>query len=91
VALLIVCVLIRLCTQLAVPRWATYISAFIVIIILQCLSITFSFTIHTFSDLNSTSFLPVRDYTYFIANSTRLPMTVEASSGTLGTGSSAHG
>jgi polyisoprenyl-phosphate glycosyltransferase len=91
VALLIVCVLIRLCTQLVVPRWATYISAFIVIIILQCLSITFSFTIHTFSDLNSTSFLPVRDYTYFIANSTRLPMTVEASSGTLGTGSSVHG
>jgi hypothetical protein len=55
------------------------------------LSITFSLTIHTFSDLNSTSFLPVRDYTYFIANSTRLPMTVEASSGTLGTGSSVHG
>jgi polyisoprenyl-phosphate glycosyltransferase len=90
-ALLILCVFIRLCTSLAIPGWATYVSAFIVIILLQALSITFSVTIHAFSGLNSTSFLPVRDYMYFIANSTSLPVTVGASSGPLGTGSSAHG
>ena len=91
VALLIICVLIRLCTSLAVPGWATYVSAFIVIILLQVLSITFSFTIHTFSDLNSMSFLPIRDYMYFIANSTRLPTTLNTSSGMHGAGSSVDG
>jgi polyisoprenyl-phosphate glycosyltransferase len=91
VALLLVCIFIRLFTSLAVPGWATYVSGFIVIILLQILSITFSFTIHAFSDLNSMSFLPVRDYTYFIGDSKNLPMIVQASSDTAGTCSSIHG
>ena len=91
VALLAVCVFIRLFTSLAIPGWATYVSAFIVIILLQILSITFSFTIHTFSDLNSMSFLPVRDYTHFIAESKELRMAVAAASGTVRPTSSVHG
>jgi len=90
VALLAICILIRLCTSLAVPGWATYASAFIVVILLQVLSITFSFTIHAFSDLNSMTFLPARDYTYFIAHSKSLPVQAETSSDALGTSSSAH-
>jgi glycosyltransferase involved in cell wall biosynthesis len=90
VALLAICMFIRLFTSLAVPGWATYVSGFIVIILIQILSITFSFTIHAFSGLNSLSFLPVRDYTYFIGASKSLPMTVEALSGVVGTCSSVH-
>jgi polyisoprenyl-phosphate glycosyltransferase len=89
-ALLAVCVFIRLFTSLAVPGWATYVSGFIAIILLQILSITFSFTIHTFSDLNSMSFLPVRDSAHFIADFQDLPTAVEAASGAVGTASSVH-
>lgn len=64
--LLAVIVGIRLFTNLAVPGWATYASAFILIILLQVLSITFSIALHSFSDSNSMSFLPVRDYMYFV-------------------------
>jgi hypothetical protein len=88
--LLAACVFIRLFTSLAVPGWATYVSAFIAIILLQILSITFSFTIHAFSDLNSMSFLPVRDSTHFIADSKDLLASVEAASGATGTTSSVH-
>jgi polyisoprenyl-phosphate glycosyltransferase len=84
VGLLAICIITRLFTSLAVPGWATYVSGFIVIILLQILSITFSFTIHAFSDPNSMSFLPVRDYSYFISIANSLPMTVQASSGTVG-------
>jgi polyisoprenyl-phosphate glycosyltransferase len=90
-ALLGICIFIRLFTSLAVPGWATYVSGFIAIIILQVLSITFLFTIHAFSDLNSMSFLPVRDYSYFIGESKSLPMAVEGSSATIETSASGHG
>jgi hypothetical protein len=82
--LLAICIFIRLFTSLAVPGWATYVSGFIVIILLQILSITFSFTIHAFSHLNGMSFIPIRDYSYFISVSKSLPVTVKASSGTVG-------
>jgi polyisoprenyl-phosphate glycosyltransferase len=91
VSLLAICILIRLFTSLAVPGWATYVSGFIVIILLQILSITFSFTIHAFSGLNGMSFLPVRDCTYFISDSKNLPMTPETSAGTVGSCSSVYG
>jgi polyisoprenyl-phosphate glycosyltransferase len=90
VALLAVCLSIRLFTSLAVPGWATYVSGLITVILIQILSITFSFTIHAFSDLNSMSFLPVRDCTYFIGDSKNLPLAVEASSGTVGACSSIY-
>jgi polyisoprenyl-phosphate glycosyltransferase len=91
VSLLAICIFIRLFTSLAVPGWATYVSGFIVIILLQILSITFSFTIHAFSGLNGMSFLPVRDCTYLISDSTNLPMTPETSAGTVGSCSSVYG
>jgi glycosyltransferase involved in cell wall biosynthesis len=90
VALLAVCLWIRLFTSLAVPGWATYVSAFIVVILIQILSVTFSFTIHAFSDPNSMSFLPARDYTYFLSHAKGLPMTLENSPDALGTRPSTH-
>jgi len=70
------CVGIRLFTNWATPGWATYVSAFILIILLQVLSITFSVTLHSFSDSNSTSFLPIRDYAYFIGTHQKLGHSV---------------
>jgi len=91
VGLLAICILIRLFTSLAVPGWATYVSGFIAIILLQMLSITFSFTIHACSGLHGMSFLPVRDCAYFINDAHCLPMTDEASSGPVGGRSSVYG
>jgi polyisoprenyl-phosphate glycosyltransferase len=76
--LLAVCSAIRLFTSLAVPGWATYVSAFIVVIMLQILSITFLFTVQAFSGLNSMAFLPTRDYAYFVSYITPLPLTAES-------------
>jgi hypothetical protein len=91
IALLGVVMSIRLFTSLAIPGWATYVSAFIVIVMLQILSITFSFTIRVFSDLNRMALLPIRDYTYFIGDAKSLPVTVDASPGAVETRSSVYG
>jgi glycosyltransferase involved in cell wall biosynthesis len=89
-ALLALCVSIRLFTSLAIPGWATYVTGFIVIILIQVFAITFSFTLHAFSDLNSMSFLPVRDYSYFIAHSRSLPIGKETSPDIVRPSSSVH-
>jgi polyisoprenyl-phosphate glycosyltransferase len=89
-ALLALCIVTRLFTSLAVPGWATYVTGLIAIILLQIFSITFTFTLHAFSDTNSMSFLPIRDCSYFIATPTNLPGGGEALSGALRTPSSAH-
>jgi hypothetical protein len=91
VALLAGVIFIRLFTPPAVPGWATYVSGFIAFILLQILSITFAFTIHTFSDMNSMAFLPVRDCPYFIGDIKSLPVAVETSSDTVGTCTSVYG
>ncbi|MBE9125264.1 MULTISPECIES: glycosyltransferase [unclassified Coleofasciculus] len=63
---LLVIVTIRVITTLAIPGWTSYLVALFLIIIIQfiMLSIFFIFTI--LSGRNSSSFIPKRDYHYFV-------------------------
>ena len=67
-ALLCATVGIRVFTNLAVPGWTTYVSALVLIILLQMLSITFSVTLHALAAAGNLSFLPARDYPYFVGS-----------------------
>ena len=90
VALLALSTSVRLFTTLAIPGWATYVTGFILIILIQILSLTFSFTIHAFSDVTRMSFLPTREYMHFIATVNSLPIGPDTLPGSVGTPPSVH-
>jgi len=64
---------IRLFTAWALPGWTLYASAFVLIILLQILSLTFSATLHAFSGSAAAPFLPVRDYSHFVQEAVEIP------------------
>lgn len=57
---------IRLTTTLAIPGWATYLSAILLVIALQSLVLSLFFVFIILSARNSASFLPARDYLPFV-------------------------
>lgn len=59
-------VLIRLTTNLAVPGWTSYIVILFFILLLQAVMLSLFFSFIILSGRNSASFLPKRDYHYFI-------------------------
>jgi hypothetical protein len=65
-ALLLVVIGIRVFTELAIPGWTTNAVGFIFVIVLQMLTVAVSLTLGIFFTRNSLSFLPERDYPYFI-------------------------
>jgi glycosyltransferase involved in cell wall biosynthesis len=65
-ALLLVTVLIRLCTNLAIPGWATYSSGLLVVISSQILTVAFVVAFFILSSRNNLSFVPLRDYKLFV-------------------------
>ena len=67
-ALLFVVLGIRLFTVLAIPGWATNAVGFILVILLQMLTVAVSLTLGIFFTRNSLNFLPARDYPYFIGD-----------------------
>ena len=72
VSLLLVAVVvaIRLLTDLAIPGWATYVTAFLVVILLQSVTLSFFFSFIVLGGRENATFLPERDYHYFIAGET---------------------
>jgi hypothetical protein len=58
---------IRLFTTLAVPGWATYVTTAMVIIIIQLLTISSSFTFFMLSNRTNLGFVPIRDAAMFVA------------------------
>ena len=62
-----VVVAVRLFTDLAVPGWATYVTAFLAVILLQSVTLSFFFSFIVLSGRENATFLPERDYHYFIA------------------------
>lgn len=63
---LAVLIWIRLFTPLAIPGWATTTSGLIVVLLLQVLSLAFTFVMQSVSIHGSASFLPARDCPIFL-------------------------
>jgi polyisoprenyl-phosphate glycosyltransferase len=66
VGLMLVVIGIRLFSTLAIPGWATNAVGFLLVIVLQMLTVTVSLTFSVLFSRNSLSFLPLRDYRYFV-------------------------
>jgi polyisoprenyl-phosphate glycosyltransferase len=65
---IITVILIRLLTDKAVPGWATYAVGTLVIILSQLITIGLSFTFTMLSNRINLGFVPLRDYSLFVAD-----------------------
>lgn len=72
VALIIIAIVVRSATDLAIPGWATYVVGLSFIILLQSITISFSFVFLVLNGRNNYSFLPQRDYHYFVLDVRRV-------------------
>jgi len=69
---IIIAIVVRSVTDLAIPGWATYVIGLSFIILLQSITISFSFVFLILNGRNNYSFLPQRDYQYFILDVRRV-------------------
>ena len=69
IAGLLAVVITRLFTDRAVPGWATYTTGFLIVILMQFLTIAMSFTFNLLSSRAALSFVPLRDYSLFVLES----------------------
>lgn len=58
---------VRLLTDLAIPGWATYVIALLLIILMQAVTLSLFFIFLILNNRNSAGFLPAKDYQFFIA------------------------
>lgn len=72
VVLIIIAIVVRSVTDLAIPGWATYVIGLSFIILLQSITISFSFIFLILNGRNNYSFLPQRDYQYFVLDVRRV-------------------
>lgn len=63
---IVLVVITRLFTNLAIPGWATYASGTLAIIAIQLITIATSFTFFVLSNRANLGFVPVRDYLPFV-------------------------
>ncbi len=69
---LFIVVMVRFATNLAIPGWATYTFGLIFVILMQAVMISLCFIFIILSGRNNFSFLPRRDYPYFVLNVKRI-------------------
>ena len=65
---LLVTLAVRLTTDLAIPGWATVAFGVLLIILLQATMFLFVFSFMILAGRNAASFLPLRDYAYFVGS-----------------------
>jgi polyisoprenyl-phosphate glycosyltransferase len=65
-------VYIRLFTQLAIPGWATYAIGLLLLLLMQATITATVFVFMVLSLRQSSSFLPARDYVYYVADVTSI-------------------
>lgn len=70
--LIVVAIVVRSATDLAIPGWATYVIGLSFIILLQSITISFSFVFLILNGRNNYSFLPLRDYQFFVLDVRRV-------------------
>jgi len=63
---LLVTVLIRLATDLAIPGWASYVSGIMVVMLFQMVSMSILTVFTILHRRNAMPFLPIRDFVFFI-------------------------
>jgi hypothetical protein len=63
-----VVVMVRLITDLAIPGWATYVVALLLIILMQAVTLSLFFIFLVLNNRDNASFLPERDYVHFISS-----------------------
>jgi glycosyltransferase involved in cell wall biosynthesis len=63
-------VIIRLFTRWAIPGWATSAAGILAIIAIQLIAIATSFTFFVLSARTNLSFIPLRDYSWFVEEAT---------------------
>jgi len=63
---IVVVVAIRLFTNLAIPGWASYVAANLVVIMIQLIVSAASFTFFILSSRANLGFIPIRDYSLFV-------------------------
>jgi glycosyltransferase involved in cell wall biosynthesis len=61
---------VRVTTNLAIPGWATYTSLILVSLLLQIVMMTFFAVLMILSSRSNLTFIPARDYEYFIRGET---------------------
>jgi len=69
---ILLAIVIRFATSLAVPGWATYTTGILFLILLQILVIAGLFVFTILSARASMSFLPIRDHNFFVKRVIRL-------------------
>lgn len=67
VAVMFATVVVRLATNLAIPGWATYTAGMSLIVLVQLIMAAFVFSFMTLGSRHGSTFLPRRDYSYFVA------------------------
>jgi glycosyltransferase involved in cell wall biosynthesis len=65
--LIAIVVAVRFLTDLAIPGWATYVVGLLILILLQSVSLSLFFSFIVLGGRDTATFLPQRDYHYFIA------------------------
>jgi hypothetical protein len=63
---------IRLGTDWAIPGWATTAAGLLLVIVLQMLTVALGLTLLVLFNRNNLSFLPLRDYRYFVGEVRKL-------------------
>ena len=58
--------IVRFFTDWAIPGWATYATATLLIIVIQFITIATSFTFFVLSNRTNLGFVPLRDYSLFV-------------------------
>ena len=71
-ALLVSVLFIRWGTDLAIPGWATTAAGLLLVIVLQMLTVALGLTLLVLFNRNNLSFLPLRDYRYFVGEVRKL-------------------
>lgn len=71
-ALLIAVPVIRWGTDLAIPGWATTAAGLLLVIVLQMLTVALGLTLLVLFNRNNLSFLPLRDYRFFVGEVRKL-------------------
>jgi len=66
IGVLVAVVVVRLTTTLAIPGWATYTGGLLIVALLNVITLAIALTLLVLASRNNMSFVPMRDYSWFV-------------------------